>query len=99
MTGPRFQPGARQDFDETFAFLADRSPGSARRFAYRVTEVLELITAYPEAGHTLTGSFRAVPLHPFPHDLVYRVEADGGLTIFAVAHHRRQPTYWRHRAD
>ena len=99
MNPPRFHQEARQDFDEAFAFLAERSPQAARRFAYRLTEVLELITRYPEAGRSLDGSFRAVPIHPYSHDLVYRIEADRQLTILAVAHHRRRPMYWRQRAE
>jgi plasmid stabilization system protein ParE len=95
---PRFHPEARQDFHEAFAFLAEQSPAVARRFASRVTETLELIAAFPDAGRPLSGPFRAVPLHPFSHDLVYRIEADGHGLIFAVAHHRRQPGYWRHRS-
>jgi plasmid stabilization system protein ParE len=99
VTPPRFHPEARQDFDAAFTFLAEKSPAAARRFAYRVTEALELITVFRDAGRPLTGRFRAVPLHPFSHDLVYRVEAGGHTVIYAVAHHRRQPGYWRDRVE
>ena len=97
MSSPRFHPEARQEFDETFAFLAERSPTAAVRFASRVTETLGLLTVFPDAGRPLFGPFRAVALNPFSHDLVYRIDADGEVIIFAVAHHRRQPGYWRDR--
>lgn len=93
MRPPRFHPEARRDFDEAFAFLAEGSPAAAGRFGHSVRESLERIAEFPHSGRTL-----AVPVHPFSHDLVYRVEPDGQVTIVAVAHHRRRPGYWRHRA-
>lgn len=97
MSPPRFHPEARQDFDEAVAFLAERSPAAARSFAYRITQVINLITAFPEAGNPIIDAVRTFPVHPFSHDLVYRTEPDGSWTILAVAHHRRRPAYWRHR--
>jgi toxin ParE1/3/4 len=96
---PRFLPEARRDFDEAFAFLEEQSPAAARRFARRIAEVIDLVAGYPDAGSLVLESTRAFPVHPFPYDLVYRTEAEGALTILAVAHHRRRPNYWQYRLD
>jgi toxin ParE1/3/4 len=96
---PRFHAGARQDFDEAFAFLHEQSPRAAREFAFRVADIIDLVAGYPEAGNSLAASIRAFPIHPFSHDLVYRIEMGGQLTILAIAHHRRQPGYWRDRLE
>jgi toxin ParE1/3/4 len=95
----RFHPEARQDFDETVFFLAGRSPAAALGFVSRVTEIIDLIGGFPEAGNQLVESIRAFPIHPYSHDLVYRIEPGGQITILAVAHHRRRPMYWLHRAE
>jgi hypothetical protein len=40
--------------------------------------------------------FRRYLLHKFPYSLIYTIEHDH-IHIFAVAHNKRKPGYWRKR--
>lgn len=99
MSTPRFHPEARREVETTVAFLAERSPEAGRAFVLRLAETMRLIAAFPDSGSVVTSTIRAFPLHPFSHDLIYRADAEGQITILAVAHHRRRPGYWFDRAE
>jgi len=70
----------------------DASEGFFREVEQAITRVIESPQTWP---HYLHGTRRFV-LHRFPFSVVYRV-TDEAVQIFAVAHARRRPSYWKSR--
>ena len=94
----KFHPDARQDLREGKAFYRHRSPLAAVAFAKEVDRAISRISEtpfrYPEGDHgTRTFSF---PWR-FPYTLIYKI-GEGRIIIIAVAHHSKEPGYWRDRA-
>ena len=54
------------------------------------------LVEFPRSGQMLRGGFRRILLDRFPYQLIYRVEGDE-IVIYAVAHQKRRPGYWRKR--
>jgi hypothetical protein len=48
------------------------------------------------AGSPAAANIRRVIVKGFPFSLVYRPEPEGFI-VFALAHHSREPGYWRAR--
>lgn len=74
--------------------------GQAVAFVAEVTRALEGVTRAPERWPILRDvappvRYRVLPT--FPYTIFYRTTATGILVV-AVAHQKRQPLYWSHRA-
>ena len=92
----RFESEAEEELSEATAYLAARSPHAAQRFLTDVDRALQLLLQFPRMGTPLADNLRHFSLRVFPYRLVYRVEGEE-LRIYAVAHFRRKPGYWRKR--
>ena len=55
-----------------------------------------IVRTQPLAFRSVGGGFRIFWLRRYPFGLVYHV-MEGNITVYAVAHVRRQPGYWRNR--
>ena len=97
MTGLTFHPAAREEFLAAVDDYEAAAPGLGRRFLVAVREAAALLGAHPNAGSPRSPSARRLVVQGFPFDLIYQVHREG-LTILAVAHHRRRPGYWRTRS-
>ena len=92
----RFEPPAADEFAEAAAYLADRSPQAAEKFAAEVHTATELLVQFPHIGTPLLSDARRVLLRTFPYQLIYRVLGDE-IRVYAVAHLKRRPEYWLKR--
>jgi plasmid stabilization system protein ParE len=92
----RFEREADEELSEPAGFLATRSPDAAERFLVDVDHALQLLMEFPRLGAPLVDDIRRFSLRRFPYRLVYRIEGEE-LRIYAVAHVRRRPGYWRGR--
>jgi plasmid stabilization system protein ParE len=92
----RLHPDVERDLADGLAFYASHSPIAAERFLDEVEAALEVITAAPERWplHGL-GMRRYVPA-TFPYSIVYRVSGTA-IEVYAVAHAKRRPFFWRRR--
>jgi plasmid stabilization system protein ParE len=81
---------------EAFEYLADRSLEQADSFLSDFEEKIRRIIQFPNAHPPLRGGFRRILLARFPYQIVYRVEGET-IRIYAVAHLKRRPGYWRKR--
>ena len=61
-----------------------------------VRDAMELLLQFPHIGSPIEGDVRRVLLRTFPISSIYRVEGDE-IRIYAVAHLKRRPGYWRTR--
>jgi plasmid stabilization system protein ParE len=84
---------AQEERLEAVRFYRAANLEAARSFARAFKHELALIKERPLLGHPyLEGTRRKVFPH-FPYSLVYTLE-ENLITIYAVAHHSRDPDYW-----
>jgi plasmid stabilization system protein ParE len=89
-------PGARRDYDESFAWYAERSDSAAARFATAIDDAFGRIAAAPDQFAAIDAVHRECLVNRFPFRVVYRIEAHRVLVV-AVAHAKRRPNYWANR--
>jgi toxin ParE1/3/4 len=76
--------------------LSERSPAVAQRFIADVDEAIQLLLRFPRLGSPLPRELRRFLLKVFPYRIIYRVQGEE-IVVYAVAHVRRRPGYWRKR--
>ncbi len=93
----RLHPEARSDLREGKAFYRSRSPLAAVAFAHEIDAAIARIAesplTYPLGEY---GTREHVLPSRFPYTIVYRV-GERSVVVVAIAHHSREPGYWRHR--
>lgn len=87
---------ARREFDLALDFYLRRSPSAAAAFIDAFESAKIQIAAFPSSGAAVPPGARRILLGQFPYKLVYRIEGDE-IVVYAVAHQRRKPGYWRRR--
>jgi toxin ParE1/3/4 len=92
----RFIAPARLELLAEVLHYNETEPGLGTRFVAAVEEAAARALAFPRAGSPTRFNARRVLLKGFPFALIYRPEPDG-IVVFAVAHHKRHPYYWRSR--
>ena len=91
-----FLEAAERELRETRQWYEDQSRGLGDHFLTEVQGARKRIEDWPAAWSSLGGGVRRCRLNRFPYGLIYIVEGDG-ILIIAVAHHHRQPDYWKDR--
>ena len=92
----RLHPGARQDLAEGRDWYAEYSLTTAERFLNEIDRALDLIREAPERWPLFRLGMRRYVLSSFPYSIVYRTTPQS-IDVYAVAHAKRRPTYWRKR--
>ncbi|MEO6324280.1 MAG: type II toxin-antitoxin system RelE/ParE family toxin [Thermoanaerobaculia bacterium] len=94
----RFDESAVPDYVDAFGYYEEQGH-IGDRFEEDFRRAVNHIRAHPESGLAVTAEgARKWPLAVFKHTLYYTIEPDG-IVIWAVAHDRRRPGYWRHRLE
>jgi plasmid stabilization system protein ParE len=92
----RFVPEADEELSEAAAYLSRRFTLAAQRFLADVDDSIRLLLRFPRIGFPLRRDLRRLLLKVFPYKIIYRIEGDD-IVVYAVAHVRRRPGYWRNR--
>jgi toxin ParE1/3/4 len=92
----RFHAEAKAEVLEARAWYAERSEIAARAFATEVAWAVREIGSVPEKWKRHVYGTRRFMLPNFPFSVIYRVH-ENAVQVIALAHHRRQPGYWRSR--
>jgi plasmid stabilization system protein ParE len=92
----RFLEEALEEFLEQVAYYEGREKGLGERFRLAVQAATALAATHPKLGSPWKLGTRRVFPKGFKFSVVYRIEPEE-LVIFAIAHMRRRPTYWRRR--
>jgi len=92
----RFHPQAEQEYLTVLAWYEERSPIAAINFENAFGQGIERIREAPQRWPTYIDDFRKYTLRQFPFSIVYRALLSE-VIVFAVAHGRRRPGYWRDR--
>lgn len=91
-----YRPDALREAEQAVGYYRAISPGLAERFLRALDDAVARIVQNSDAWVQLNNGVRRVLLAGFPYALVYRVEANE-IIVYAVAHQRRRPGYWRRR--
>ena len=94
----RFLSPAKEEMIEAMLFYETASIGLEIDFLDDLQRTIDTLTVYPELGQPIDSDFRRILLHRFPFSLIYALEQNG-ILIVAVAHHGREPEYWRSRLN
>lgn len=100
MTLPvRIHTLASHELTEAINWYELKRPGLGAELFDEVSGTIARLTQNPESGSPMSTDHRTrrVLITRFPYQLVYRVRADE-IVVVAVAHLKRRPEYWRHRA-
>lgn len=87
---------AQRELTDAFRYYEHEQHGLGDRFLDDIEHARQLIAQLPHAWHPLGLSLRRCVLRHFPYGLIYRIHNER-IEIVAVAHHHRQPEYWRDR--
>lgn len=93
----RLHPEAECEYLEALGWYRDRSPVVASDFELAVSKAVQAIESAPQRWPSCFGEFKRYTLHRFPFGIVYQ-EMLSGVVVFAIAHGRRRPGYWKTRA-
>ena len=92
----RFMPQAGDEVVQATAYYLDQSSTVADEYLADIADATDLLLRFPHAGSPVAGKARRLILKTFPYQLIYRVEGEE-IRIYAVAHLKRKPGYWRTR--
>jgi plasmid stabilization system protein ParE len=89
---------AERELEQARRWYRRRGPAPAQRFLQAVDEVIQRIASAAEQGSPYQQRFRWMKLKRFPYLLHYEIRDPQPVLIYAVAHERRRPGYWKRRA-
>lgn len=92
----RFLVEADAEVDEAIDWYSTRDDTGelADQFIDEIARVTRLVGERPRAWPEIEPGVRWLVLRRFPYSLIY-VVAPTEVRVLAVAHHRREPGYWR----
>jgi len=91
-----FHPEAESEFVAAQDFYDDREFGLGKDFLDEVYETVGRIIEFPDSWPQYSYRTRRCLCNRFPFSVIYR-HTDTELTIYAVAHQKRKPGYWKNR--
>ena len=92
----RFLEEAQDEFLEQISYYEERQRGLGDRFRESVEAAIVVAAAHSKLGSPWKLRTRRIFPKGFPFSVVYRIEP-AELVVFAIAHFKRRPTYWRRR--
>lgn len=94
----RWHPEARLEANAAATFYHDKRKGLEQRFLAILDDALNRIRRRPHMYQSIESTIHKCKLSRFPYGVIYRRKSDV-IEILAVMHLRREPGYWRHRAE
>lgn len=91
-----FEEGAEADFAEALEFYREESEALAGRLYDEIHRLIADVCAAPRLYRVVAKSMRRHFSETFPYAVLY-VEKPDHIAIYAVAHFKRRPGYWRKR--
>ena len=92
----RFHSQAEQEYLTALVWYRERSLIAAINFESAFERAIGRIRQAPQRWPIYIADFRKYALRQFPFSIVYQ-DFSSEILVFAVAHGRRQPGYWRDR--
>lgn len=94
----RYHRAAEAELDDALAFYAGVHASLSVALLHDVEAGERAIREQPQAWRQISGGLRVFWLRRFPFGLIYHVSGQD-ITVYAVAHMRRKPGYWRSRVS
>ena len=92
-----FEAQALEEYREAVIY-SERRFGLGEEFVQSVTAALDTISRDPERFQPLGHGVHIFRMRRFPYYLFYHYSPESmSIVVYAVAHHRRKPDYWRPR--
>lgn len=91
-----FEAGAEEDFAEALTFYRQESDALAGRLYDEIHRLIVDVCAAPHLYRVVASPLRRHFSETFPYAVLY-VEKPDHIAIYAVAHFKRRPGYWRER--
>lgn len=91
-----YHPSAEDDLAQAFVYYEEQLEGLGEEYLHAIEVALDRLLSFPESGAPIQEDLRQKVIKRFPYSLLYKVEGNV-LTLIAVAHHRRDPEFWRER--
>jgi toxin ParE1/3/4 len=88
-------PLALKELQSAYRWYAQRSPRAAQRFQGALGTVVQWIATAPERGSLYRQRYRWKRLRGFPYLVYYEIRDPQRILIYAIAHGRRRPVYWK----
>lgn len=89
-------PAAEAEAREAFLWYFERSPLAADAFRTEVFDAIDSLAASATLWPQDEDGTRCRVLRRFPYTVFYEV-FEQPVTVLAVAHQRRRPSYWQDR--
>jgi len=89
-------PEAEAEAREAFLWYFDRSPIAADAFRVELFDAIDGLSETARDWPADGDGTRHYHCKHFPYTVMYEV-VDRNVTVFAIAHHRRRPGYWKDR--
>ena len=90
-------PAAELELTEAAVYYAEHASNEiASAFLTEFERVIALLVWNQRLGTRTMEGLRVYPFRRFPYSVVYR-EAEGGPRVYAIAHQKREPGFWRKR--
>jgi hypothetical protein len=83
---------ARREYDEAKEIYEIEQPGLGIQFEEQIKYSLLRVQQYPQAWPPERKEIRRYIVHKFPYKILYSIQADKIVVLFAHLH--RQPDYW-----
>ncbi len=87
---------AEDELNAAALFYESRETDLGDKFLEEITLSFRRIREHPFSYSKVFDEYRRYLMAHFPYGLVYRIE-DERVLVFAVAHLRRRPGYWKDR--
>jgi plasmid stabilization system protein ParE len=94
----RYEPEAEVELKGAAEFYLAHSTHLAERFLLAYEAAIVRILLYPHTWQRFGRTVRRCLVTNFPFQVIYRVDGEI-IRIFAVAHQKRRPGYWRKRLN
>jgi mRNA-degrading endonuclease RelE of RelBE toxin-antitoxin system len=92
-----FAPEALEEYREAAQYSEDRF-GLGRQFVFSMRSAVAAIEQAPTRFQAAGQGIRIFRMKRLPYYLFYHFDEESALvTIYAVAHHKRQGNYWANR--
>jgi plasmid stabilization system protein ParE len=95
-TEVRLHPLAADEAESAHWWYRERNIAAAEEFLQELDAAMEAIAEAPDRWPRVHSRYRRFLLHKFPFSVVY-IRRQTIVEVIAIAHHRRQPGYWKHR--
>jgi plasmid stabilization system protein ParE len=91
-----YHPDAKAELEAEIGFCERERRGAGSHLRADITETLRLLLEFPAIGRLGDAMARRIVTNRYHFILHYELTGDQ-IVVWAVAHPKREPGYWRHR--